>query len=209
MKINIGPYINWTGPYQIADLLQKVGVSEERCFAIGERMPNWINEVCLWVESKRHRRLKIQIDSYDTWSMDHTLALIIVPLLQQLRNTTHGYPANLCSSGYSGQVHFKGEGFEYPEDHGAGKWDAILAEMIWAFEQASADDWKNQYYSGVSDIQWVETTAESDDKGNKFSELIYGPNHTVKIDQIGMAAHAKRMQDGFDLFAKYYTSLWD
>ena len=34
----------------------------------------------------------IVIHPYDTWSMDHTLALIIVPMLKQLKETKHGAP---------------------------------------------------------------------------------------------------------------------
>jgi hypothetical protein len=29
MRVKIGPYRNWVGPYQLADLLQKFGVSKD------------------------------------------------------------------------------------------------------------------------------------------------------------------------------------
>jgi hypothetical protein len=38
------------------------------------------------------RRVKVRIDSYDTWSMDHTLAHIILPMLKQLQASKHGAP---------------------------------------------------------------------------------------------------------------------
>ena len=38
------------------------------------------------------RDIQVQIDPWDTWSMDHTLAHIILPMLKQLRNTKHGSP---------------------------------------------------------------------------------------------------------------------
>jgi len=31
MKVKIGPYINWFGPYQFADLFKYIGFSEETC----------------------------------------------------------------------------------------------------------------------------------------------------------------------------------
>ena len=34
----------------------------------------------------------VKIDAHDTWSMDCTLAHIIVPMLKQLKETTHGAP---------------------------------------------------------------------------------------------------------------------
>ena len=55
---------------------------------------------------------QIVIHSWDTWSMDHTLSYIIVPMLQQLKDTTHSYPSNLNS---------------------VDEWYEILDEMIWAF----------------------------------------------------------------------------
>ena len=68
MNIKIGPYLKWWGPYQIADLLQKVGVSEDTCEKIGEKMPDWVTDVCQWVYDKRNRNIKIHIDKWDTWS---------------------------------------------------------------------------------------------------------------------------------------------
>ena len=34
----------------------------------------------------------VKIDRYDTWSMDHTLADIILPMLKQLNTEKHGAP---------------------------------------------------------------------------------------------------------------------
>jgi hypothetical protein len=34
----------------------------------------------------------VKIDPWDTWSMDHTLAPIILPMLKQLKATKHGAP---------------------------------------------------------------------------------------------------------------------
>jgi hypothetical protein len=51
------------------------------------------------------------IHPWDTWSMDHTLSYIIVPMLEQLKATKHGYPSDLTEE----------------------RWDEILDEMIWAF----------------------------------------------------------------------------
>ena len=38
------------------------------------------------------QRIKIKIHKYDTWSMDHTLAHIVLPMLVQLKRTKHGAP---------------------------------------------------------------------------------------------------------------------
>lgn len=85
-----------------------------------------INKFIDW----RGRKINIQIDHYDTWNMDHTLALIIVPMLKQLKETKHGspntdledVPENLRDS----DVHVR--------------WDWIMNEMIWAFEQIISEE---------------------------------------------------------------------
>ena len=38
MKVYIGEYPSWFGPYQLADLTQKLGVSEGRAFQLGGRV---------------------------------------------------------------------------------------------------------------------------------------------------------------------------
>ena len=38
------------------------------------------------------RTINVRIDDFDTWSMDHTLAPIILPMLIQLKETKHGSP---------------------------------------------------------------------------------------------------------------------
>ena len=54
MKVYIGPYKNWIGPYQIADLLQYIGFSEDTCHKIGERLSKtFLNTICLWIDSKK------------------------------------------------------------------------------------------------------------------------------------------------------------
>lgn len=210
MKVKIGNYKNWIGPYQIADLLQKVGVSEDTCFNIGAKLSDtWIYDVCQWVYDKRKRKVKIKLDKYDTWNMDYTLALLIVPMLKQLKETTNGYPADFSSDyGCVGQLTFDADGFKLPEDSGAEAWNDTLDKMIWAFGQVISDDWEDQYYTGVEDYQWKDSKF-SDEDGTTYKEITNGPKHTLVCDSEGIKKHYERMQEGFDLFGKYYRNLWD
>jgi len=38
------------------------------------------------------RKVQVAIHDYDTWSADHTLSLIILPLLKRLKELKHGSP---------------------------------------------------------------------------------------------------------------------
>jgi hypothetical protein len=90
------------------------------------KFPNhyfWHNWLYSWFGYSPSQSIKVKIDKWDTWSMDHTLSHIILPMLIQLKATQHGHPANLTEKG----------------------WNDILDEMIWAFEQKCRDDWMRDY----------------------------------------------------------------
>lgn len=127
------------------------------------------------------RKLDIHIDEWDTWNLDHTLALIIVPCLKQLRDTNHGHPSDLTEE----------------------EWINIQNKMIWAFEQILDNDNEDQFFSGKADIYFEEIP------GTDLSELKRGPKDTFKLDYEGLARHREMIQEGLDLFAKYFRDLWD
>lgn len=136
MKVHIGPYINWIGPYQIANKIcfGKSEVSEK----LGEWLAkyDWLCNLCERVYEWRERKIHVKIDKYDTWSMDDTLAYIILPMLKQLQSKKQGspfvddedVPVELRSSG--AQV----DEYGCVDDNFHKRWDWVLAEMIHAFE---------------------------------------------------------------------------
>jgi hypothetical protein len=170
------------------------------------------------------RKISVRIDKYDTWSMDSTLAHIILPMLKQLRKTKHGAP-NTDSEDVPAKLRDPRKDkkhWETDKNHFK-RWDWILDEMIWAFEQKNTD-WERKFHSGKSDILWQalgkddkpigkprkfgeEKTKE--EKEALFYRLVNGPKDTHKFDKKGYAKHFARMQNGFKLFGKYYTNLWD
>ena len=148
------------------------------------------------------RDISVKIDKWDTWSMDHTLALIVHPMLIQLRDTTNGAPFIPFEDRPEHMigtvpVRERGEIDEFHHD----AWQWVLTEMIHAFESKLQDDWQDQFWSGESDWEILE-------KGD-FSEMVQGPNHTLKMDYEGMAIYQERISNGFRLFGKYYENLWD
>jgi hypothetical protein len=234
MKIKIGPYRNWFGPYQLAEKLcfwaekekDEYGFEHDpqwvhdfgEWLAHGnikskERKPHkfmesreqtWLFKFLGWIHSKQHREMYIHIDKFDTWGMDSTLSPIIVPMLIQLRDNTHGYPAEFSSDFHVNynQNCFEGEGWEMPEETGMDEWKEILDKMIWAFEQVS-EEWEDQYRSGNIEFDCI----PCEDSDNW--ELVKGDDDTSEADYDGMRKHQERMQEGFDLFGKYYRNLWD
>lgn len=204
MKIYIGPPKKWWGPYQIANLLQYVGFSEDYCDKLGERLnKTWFGPFCEWFHGRfRGQKKVIKIHYYDTWSVDDTLAPIILPLLKQLRDTQHGspftddddVPEELRSTAATPRT-AKEQRYDPTDANHEARWQWILGEMIWAFEQLNDPDHDDQFYTGREHFADIEN----------FEEY-YGK---VKVDMEGLKAHEERIRRGTTLFGKYYQGLWD
>jgi len=184
MKVNIGPYRNWIGPYQIAEkiLFWRDKYEDDSVHKLGTWLSNtFLNKICNWIHKKKKRKVKICIDSYDTWNMDHTLGLIIVPMLKQLRDHGSGsgrvddedVPEYLRST----SAPPKKEEYDI-DDNWHKRWEWVLNEMIWAFEQVIDENNDDEFFK------------------NGF-------------DSEGYKAHGERIQRGTTLFGKYYRGLWD
>lgn len=84
------------------------------------------------------RQVEITIHNYDTWSLDKTLALIIPPLLRQLKSTKHGVPVECFADDYDGE--YTDEAFAAAE----ARWAEVMDKMILAFELVRDwDDWED------------------------------------------------------------------
>ena len=60
MKVSIGPYTNWIGPYQIANKIPFL--SEDAREKVGDWLAKtWVNDLCEWIHSKKHRNIKVRI----------------------------------------------------------------------------------------------------------------------------------------------------
>jgi hypothetical protein len=207
MKINIGKYpkrltcnvyerhmnnkygiMNWPEQGDFADYYM------EAVDKFYQDVYNFFNT--LWFD-RRTQKQTIRIDKQDTWSMDSTLAPIILPMLKQLKETKHGspfvenadVPKELRITPKQRKVYLSNN---ETDPKWFDRWDYVLDEMIWAFEQKSKDNWQSEYYG-----EWKES--EDDGPLGSFEWT----------DDEGRQAHQERMTNGFKLFGKYYESLWD
>jgi hypothetical protein len=183
MKINIGPYPRWFGPYQLAEkILFWKNDDDDAVDALGKWLDKHtpITRVSRWVYGKR--KVKIRIDPYDTWSMDHTLGLIIVPMLKQLKETKHGSPfvadEDVPEELRSTSAPTKENEWDIDDNHHK-RWEWVMDEMIWAFEQNCDDTFPDRFWT----------------------DYVY--------DRDGYKKHEERIDNGILLFGKYYRGLWD
>lgn len=246
MRVKIGKYKNWFGPYQLAEKL---------CFWVRDiedewgfkRKPDWvhsfgewlaygsvepdpkpgdgktlfredrpdtvISRFLSWIDSKKKRTVKIHIDRWDTWSMDDTLAMIILPMLKQLKATKHGAPMvdikdvpEHLRPTRKALAEYRKNG--HTDEQFFARWDWVLDEMIFAFEHIVDDSWEDQYSSGEFD--WRSKVVEWDEDGKpKIHQMVEGPGHTYKCDYDAIREVYKRIDRGLLFFGKYYRHLWD
>lgn len=201
MYVRIGPYPKWIGPHQIVDKLFFF-LSEERREKIADYVPE---APFLWMEKHfRQRHVDVKINNYDVWNMDDTLAKIILPMLVKLKEQKPGAPyVDLADVPTNFRIELTEEQRDSGnvDEHHFARWDWIIDEMIWTFEQLNTD-WEEQYVTGEADYNFD----TKDEMGNGI--MTKGPNHTLKLDNEGMEVHRKRIENGLRLFGKYYQSLW-
>jgi hypothetical protein len=147
---------------------------------------------------EKQRKIDIQIDKWDTWNMDNTLALIIEPMLRQLKETKHGHP---CM------------GTNVPDSCDGcsceNNWDEILDKMIFAFHSLNTD-YEEQYHTGEIDIVWTPVDVHGNETPDgEYRRMDKGPNDMHHFDVEGWKKHQEQIQEGLELFGKHYLSLWD
>lgn len=133
-----------------------------------------------YTDDGEDQKVEVQIDCWDTWSMDYTLAYIILPMLRQLQETKHGAPDVDIEDVPEDLWPNEAEIEMYKKDgttdiHFFARWDWVLDEMIYAFD----------------------SKINQDDVWMRFEDR-------KEIDK-----EQERISNGFRLFGKYYEALWD
>jgi len=237
MKVYINRYKDhWISPYTMLDYAfwwtdwskcardkSIRSIEEERNYI--ER-PEWterwsdyltpISRAIQWVWDRVDRKIDyVKIDRWDTWSMDHTLGQIALPMLRQLKRDKHGAPLvddeDVPEHLRSTAAPPKENEYDTDDNHFL-RWDWVMDEMIFAFEHRLDDSWEDEFRSGEIDMLWVPVDRDGNEvpKGDhNFYQMKRGPKDTYKCDYEGMKKVQARIDNGFRLFGKYYQALWD
>lgn len=150
----------------------------------------WFYKICNWIYEKRSkRRVIVRIDKHDTWSMYSDLTLIILPMLKDLQGIKHGAPhiedEDVPEHLRSTTAPPKENEWDL-DDRWFERWEYVIEEMVWAFEQIVYDD-----------------------------DFEYEPCYHIRPDgSLGewmkdeAAEYNARIQNGTILFGKYFRNLW-
>lgn len=195
MKVYLGPYNSWVRPTRwLYNLLKFFYPKEKHEWLRGRIVGNWDDEgywpgmrvlkrLENWADNLTPRKVKVKIHEYDTWNMADNLALIILPMLKQLKEKKQGAPftddedvpeylrstappvSADMADGHTDANHFA-------------RWNWIMDEMINAVYRTVDDSWEELYYSG-------------------------------RVKREAFKAEHERIANGFRLFGKYFQALWD
>lgn len=202
MKVYINKYkSHWISPYTI---LEKIYFWREIDYdePFIDKLSGILYPICnfiSWFASKVNRKIDyVKIDRWDTWSMDHTLSIIILPMLKQLKATKHGAPFvnddDVPLALKSTMAPPKENEWD-TDDNYFRRWDYVLDEMIFAFEHLIDDSWEEEFWTG------------EDGTGESLEERL--KTSTRKWNKEGQQIVENRINNGLVLFGKYYRALWD
>jgi hypothetical protein len=206
MKIELGPYKNWFGPYQLAekilfwkdkddDIIMTLGdfiahgkwvpyTTVSDIFKKDEQPETWLYKLMQWWQKTDTRKEVIHIDPYDTWSMDNTLAKIVHPMLVQLKATKHGYPTGIDLEDVPENLRAVDTTEEY-----------FFGGQMQLFEYEVC----NPEHITIEEARWDWV----------LDEMIYAFSILNDDDKAWIADDNKRVDNGCRLFGKYYRALWD
>ena len=129
---------------------------------------------------------KIEVDDWDIWNVDYTLACVIHPVLLKYRENLTGYPelwedVMITSHNYDRQLHFDIFDEKVERDYLIKKWKDTVDKMCRAFGMI------------VEKETWEDTWLDKSYHESKIRETEY----------------YEAIDEGLALFAKYYHNLWD
>ena len=129
---------------------------------------------------------KIEVDDWDIWNVDYTLACVIHPVLLKYRENLTGYPelwedGMITSHNYDRQLHFDIFDEKVERDYLIKKWKDTVDKMCRAFGMI------------VEKETWEDTWLDKSYHESKKRETEY----------------YEAIDEGLALFAKYYHNLWD
>ena len=202
MKVYMGRYGKRYSGHRVFAFLEKY-MSEERFDKFCDYV-DWVFHYTInKITDSDGRKIKIKIHDYDTWNMDTTLSHIIVPMLIQLKKTTHGSPAvddeDVPDELKSTSAPPKKNDWDVDDNHHK-RWEYVLDEMIYAFTQIRDEHPGESAYYGAA---VKHTIGDGSEGGGLVSNL---PTVT---DKEGLDKYYARIQKGTLLFGKYYSGLWD
>ena len=162
----------------------------------------WFHDITYWLRKKR-QKWTTGFPHEESWDFKSALANWALPRLKHMKDNLHGYPSCLIPEEkweeISAGKEIVDEGRNIREEHGMKEWNKILDKIIWSFENHDNEPMPTEpenYDPRCNMIKY-------DDGSTEYEDLDDRPWDWTECE-----AHDKKVQEGLDLFAKYYKDLW-
>ena len=201
------------------------------CFE--EKYHGWTNPVKMvgrWRRNIKHayQRIRYGYCDRDVWSIDWWFLNVVPNMLQDLRETAHGFPSEIGDMvGYDDQ-----NIDQTKEQEAVDKWDSILAEIIFYLREANEEtcqkknpfeeqyhaDWRefDAKYAGGEKLKTAEEKAEEKKKGlyrmympSDLPEYRETADKFIEEERRLNAYRDECKNKGLELFSKWFWNLWD
>ena len=144
----------------------------------------WFQSICYWFRKKKHI-LTTGFPHEQSICFSSELTKWALPRLKFLRNNTQGYPHSLDEDENS--------------DNGLQKWRDILDKIIWSLENIDNEPMPTP----PADYDHSCKVIKYDDGSTEYDSL-----DKRSWDWTAVEHHREKVQEGLDLFGKYYLELW-
>lgn len=211
MKVKIGKFIYRWSTNSLDNLWYKLRynksrwerstIEENKLDNLFEKFSDFLQDILNAtinkLKDKQKQKIKVKIEPHDIWATDYHLAQIILPMLKRLKEHAHGtpftddedVPEELRSTVNPSKNKFD------VDDNFVLRWQWILNELIWTFEQLVDNTCDDQFYA------WEPITPA-------VIKIPY-TERRVTVDYDAMKSWNKRIDNGTKLFGKYFRSLSD
>ena len=149
--------------------------------------PRWCFQSIYYWFRKKKQILTTGFPHEQSIEFSSKLAKWALPRLKHLRDNTQGYPSHLI----------EGENPDY--DNGIKKWRDILDKIIWSFENLDNEPMPTP----PADYDHRCKVIKYDDGSTEYDSL-----DKRSWDWTAVNHHREKVQEGLDLFSKYYLELW-
>lgn len=143
----------------------------------------------------KEQRKSLGCDQTEMWSLDYSVSKYIVPRLRLFKEFTE-----------QNKMHAEAP-YEFTEE----QWIDVLNKMLYSFEQkiSTEDDYSrlfDKYYGPFPDFEWEDLPDGTSQLKNNLKVLSAKEQKNFEKDK---ALIKKNINEGLNLFVKYFDQLWD
>lgn len=145
----------------------------------------FLREFWWWIE-RQDQKIRLGFAEREGFDFYSYHAKYCIPRLKYMRDHIHGCPGDFVKND--------------DVDKGCEEWKKVLDKIIWSFEHCC--DQPDLVYPKDYDERKIQRKYE--DGSVSYEDIDQRKPSFEEYDK-----HYKRVQEGLDLFAKYYLNLWD